>query len=426
MVPNCFFIRLPPPAALLVLAAVLRLSSAHVLPRELPPRESRSLPMPTLSARPSPLAATPAPTRPARLRERDSYNTVCGYIGGNPALPATCTEGSHCAVDVQHGVMGCCPDGHECTRGIFTGCVDKNSSPQTLRDPYVFTCQGGDVCYRNSFDGGFYQYGCGSASHLATDVASTAPGRDPLDVSHVTLALTATPTPLATPVVIGTLSSSASGAKSDPGQASSLSPAVPSAAAEAGAPPKDARSPNTAAIVGGTIGGVAALVLLLGLCIMLFRRKRGHGRGPGQDTRYISPMADARHHFEPLPSSQSAGPETGAMRHRPLGSSNLAAAPDSDNSAAPQPKFLSDGAPPNGAGKPRGPPRDLELDQVPLTRGVDGLSPGVRTTRAASPENDNATLATDDSASSYRGPRRSGGGALWQQNRRQRRNLMWI
>lgn len=68
----------------------------------------------------------------------------------------------------------------------------------------------------------------------------------------------------------------------------------------------------------------------------------------------------------------------------------------------------------------------MALDRVPLTREEDGLSPGVGTTPKASQENDNVTLATDDSASTYRGPRRSGGGALWQQNRRQRRNLMWI
>lgn len=243
--------------------------------------------MPTFSPRPSPVAATPVPTRPAQLGQG---KTICGYIGGDTALPATCVEGLHCAVDVQHGVVGCCPDGRECALGIFTDCVDKNSSPQTVRDPYVYTCNGGNVCYRNSFQGGFYQYGCGSASHLATYVATTASGREPLDLRRLTVALTATPTPLKTPVTIGTLSSSTSDPKSGSARASGLSLSTPSATGEAEAPPKDAHSPSTGAIAGGAIGGVAALVVLVALAIMLCRRNKSRARqgsGPSQDTHYI-------------------------------------------------------------------------------------------------------------------------------------------
>lgn len=282
MVSSCLFVRLPPSAALLVLSAVLRLTCAQVLPRE-----SSSVPMPTFSPRPSPVAATPVPTRPAQLGQG---KTICGYIGGDTALPATCVEGLHCAVDVQHGVVGCCPDGRECALGIFTDCVDKNSSPQTVRDPYVYTCNGGNVCYRNSFQGGFYQYGCGSASHLATYVATTASGREPLDLRRLTVALTATPTPLKTPVTIGTLSSSTSDPKSGSARASGLSLSTPSATGEAEAPPKDAHSPSTGAIAGGAIGGVAALVVLVALAIMLCRRNKSRARqgsGPSQDTHYI-------------------------------------------------------------------------------------------------------------------------------------------
>lgn len=138
-------------------------------------------------------------------------------------------------------------------------------------------------------------------------------------------------------------------------------------------------------------------------------------------------MADARHRFSQLPSSQSTGPRTGAIRHRPLGSSNLAAVPSNDESSpSPQINYLSDVALPDGVGALEKGSRAEEPDQIPLTREVGSLSPGTSMSGTASQENDNATLATQDSASSYRGPRRSGGGALWQQNRRQRRNMMWI
>lgn len=86
-------------------------------------------------------------TRPAELG--GAPGTVCGYIGGDAALPATCAAGSHCAVNVAARVVGCCPDGRPCDRGFFTACVDRNSRPQTVRDPYVFTCDAGRVCYRN-------------------------------------------------------------------------------------------------------------------------------------------------------------------------------------------------------------------------------------------------------------------------------------
>lgn len=238
------------------------------------------------------------------------------------------------------------------------------------------------------------------------------------------MALADASTPLPTPVVVGFRSSSSASARR-----AAPTPSASEAAAPPDAPPADARSSSTGAIAGGIVGGVAAMVVLVGLCAVLWRRsrRRRRRRGPrhGQDTHYVtcvapsrhdavsplthpcSPMADARHRFEPLPSSQSAGAQVVAMRHHPLGSSNLAAAPGDDD----------------GARRGRG---HVELDEVPLTTDVDGVSRAMEATpRGAARDPDSATLATVDSASSYPGPRRSGGGALWQQNRRQRRNV-WI
>ena len=170
MATSHFLIRLPPAVVVFVLATLLRLTNGHVLPHE-----TRTVQVRALNVEPWPLvASTPAPTSPAELTRRGQYNTVCGYLGGDPALPATCMAGSHCAVEVDHGAIGCCPDGDKCTGGIFTGCVDKNSGSQTVKDPYIFTCAGNNVCYKNTFEGGFYQYGCGSASNLATSVATSA------------------------------------------------------------------------------------------------------------------------------------------------------------------------------------------------------------------------------------------------------------
>ncbi|KAL1872034.1 hypothetical protein VTK73DRAFT_1702 [Phialemonium thermophilum] len=183
------FLRPPPSTAwLLLLSTILDPTSAHAVYE----RRSRqpTLPLATKTAHPLavvsfPSEPTPAPSSPLELRHRRAhippiarnFNTICGYIGGDPELPATCSPGSHCVLDEAHGAVGCCPDDESpCTTGVFTGCVDANSPPQTAADPYVFTCTGGEVCYRNVFAGGFFQFGCGTASNLATTVLATATG----------------------------------------------------------------------------------------------------------------------------------------------------------------------------------------------------------------------------------------------------------
>ncbi|KAL1843047.1 hypothetical protein VTJ49DRAFT_3182 [Mycothermus thermophilus] len=172
---------LPRPMALLLVSSILQLTSAHTAPR-LPrktPEPTVTIPHRLLNVESWPLRPTPPPGAHlfAFRRRQLEYNTVCGYIGGDAALPATCGAGSHCVVDTEHNVVGCCPDGIDsCTAGVFTGCVDANSGPQTEVNPYIYSCAGSDVCYMNVFEGGYSQFGCGTASDLAATVLNSASG----------------------------------------------------------------------------------------------------------------------------------------------------------------------------------------------------------------------------------------------------------
>ncbi|KAL6886226.1 hypothetical protein HDV57DRAFT_381972 [Trichoderma longibrachiatum] len=317
--------RRPSPAvsltALVLSSTFLPIAASHALPREtktVAVRELNVVPWPiaTPAPRASPdlsLAAVPA----ADLLRRD-FNTICGFIGGHADFPATCLPGSHCAVDVDNKAIGCCPDGAPCTGGIFTSCVDVNSPPQTELNPYVFTCTGADVCYRNSFDGGFFQFGCGASSALATGVATTAFGRGPLDFSHVSVRLTATPTLLATPTTIGSrtgtrssddTSTSSRGTKTTDasdtktassgeatGTATDTSPTESSTSTSAPEPaaPTSSGSSKTGPIVGGVVGGLAGLALLLGLLFFFLRRKNG-----AKPAQYIDPSTEKYNNSEP-------------------------------------------------------------------------------------------------------------------------------
>ncbi|KAB5572175.1 hypothetical protein GE09DRAFT_660062 [Coniochaeta sp. 2T2.1] len=213
MMKHDFFLRLPQPMVTLLLSSILDLTSAHTiypLPRQTNPSHE---PTTTIIAHhvidvvPFPPRPTSPPIISADLLRRQDLNTICGYLGGDPNLPATCSAGSHCVLDTQHGAIGCCPNNEAtCTTGIFTGCVDGNSPPQTEVNPYVFTCQGGDVCYQNVFEGGFFQYGCGTASDLATSVFATATGiTETLDRQSLTFSFTETAATLTAPTTLGTV-----------------------------------------------------------------------------------------------------------------------------------------------------------------------------------------------------------------------------
>jgi hypothetical protein len=81
---------------------------------------------------------------------------------------------------------------------------------------------------------------------------------------------------------------------------------------------------------------------------------------------------------------------------------------------------------PVSAAVTRGEDRNYDSDRVPLTRELDDFSQGFNTAL------EDITVDSDGEANhnnmaNYPGPRRGGGGSvLWQQNRRQSRNLAWM
>ena len=280
------FSQLPASTSLLVISTLFALTSGHALPRE-----TKTVDFHLIDTIAWPSLPTAAPLSPVQLRDlrrRQDLNTICGYIGGDPKLPATCSAGSHCVLDSAHGAIGCCPNGGACTTGVFTGCADKNSGPQTEVNPYVFTCQGSDVCYKNTFDGGFFQYGCGTASTLGTLVATSIKSGSSLPISSISVSLTFTPT--------GSRSSSSS--TSSPTSSSSTTATSSSTQSPATQAPEVSAAnggvDQTGAIIGGTISGVAILIALIAVAIYLIKRRKGNtrrGPGPGGNSQYIRYVA---------------------------------------------------------------------------------------------------------------------------------------
>lgn len=275
------------PAAFLLLTLITSTDS-HALPRQ-----TKTVAYRELDVQPWPLA-TSIPDAHDLLRRQEQLNTICGYIGGNPQLPATCSAGSHCVVDVEHKAVGCCPDGVPCTMGIYTGCVDRSSGPQTEINPYIYTCGGKDWCYQNAYPGGFFQYGCGASTGVAGTVLPSAPGRKALDVPTVVVALTAVPSTIGqqeTTANINTIPTASadtpptsthtsdhsdkSGTKGSSGQDKGGNEGgVKSSAGGDAAQEKDSGTPTVGVIVGGALGGVAALLILIALVICAKRRSK--------------------------------------------------------------------------------------------------------------------------------------------------------
>ncbi|KJR80236.1 uncharacterized protein SPSK_04987 [Sporothrix schenckii 1099-18] len=242
---------------------------------------------------------------------RQNDNTICGYIGGNPDLPATCSAGSHCVLDAEHGAVGCCPNGVDsCTAGVFTGCVDGGSDATDV-NPYVYTCGGGSFCYKNNFPGGYYQYGCGSASTLGQSVAATASGMSALTITSQRITFTGTFTDTTSTSKTTkssstkssstkTKSSSTSSFSSSSTSSSSLSSTTLSSSSSttsssATHTPTGAASSSTdpgsevdtgvnsgdraGVIIGATISAVAGLIALIALAVYFCWKKRRGGGG---------------------------------------------------------------------------------------------------------------------------------------------------
>ncbi|KAK0391406.1 hypothetical protein NLU13_0906 [Sarocladium strictum] len=449
-------------ATLCCFAALFGGVHSHALPR----------PTPTLPLREFDVDVwPPAPTNPYLPSDellRRQFNTICGYIGGDPALPATCSAGSHCAADSQNSVIGCCPDVGPCTQGIFTGCVDRNSNPQTEINPYVFTCTGGDVCYQNQFAGGFSQYGCGSASSLANTVAMAPSGAEAISIVSVSIDLTASATSLSEPTTIGTRTRASSTDTIDTSSertssertssertssststtisrsstsdesttqlsetstpvtstsASSSSSAPPNIETEAGsAPDNEDERTDVGAIVGGSVGGVAGVAIILTLAIWLWWRKNRNTReGPGLDrsSDCITPMTDNRQQFTQLPTTwEESEPEVPPSVPKTYGGLGTAAV--GGNSVQNYGSYSMDstrGAAVGGSGP-------FEPDREPLTGELDDFSRGFNTALVDIDGNDDARPNSQGMGAYTRS--RDGGRPLWQQNRRRSQNMTWL
>lgn len=349
-----------PATIILAISSLLSAAHSHALPRA-----THTVAFREFNVEPWPFLPTAAPQSPNDLRQRQ-FNTVCGFIGGDAKLPATCSAGSHCAADSENGVIGCCPDEGPCTQGVFIGCVDRNSDPQTDINPYVYTCTGRDVCYHNEFDGGFIQWGCGSASSVAASVATRVSDAVSLDLQSVSVSLTAEPTALSEPTTIGLLTRTRESTTSRSSSKTSTKPSSTRAANDdddddeskddnsttasesatkdtkekdkpqstsssesesasdgAAAPDSDSDSDNqnVGAIVGGAVGGVAGIAALLTLGIWFWRRRNRNARegpGPNQSSEFITSVSSQSSNFsdKPLPNGENISPMTDNRQQR--------------------------------------------------------------------------------------------------------------
>ncbi|KAI1079117.1 hypothetical protein F5B20DRAFT_179565 [Whalleya microplaca] len=531
---NDTFLRLPPATAVLLLSAAFGLSNGYALPRQ-----TSTVAFHELNVVPFPPAPTEAPISLRELLRRQSDNTICGYIGGNSDIPATCSAGSHCVLDQDHGVVGCCPNGVTCTTGIFTGCVDWGSGAQTEVNPYVYTCQGSDVCYRNQFAGGFYQFGCGASTDMGTIVQTSIDGASSLVLEETSVPLTATPSSLSEPTTVGSsptstigsstgsvstgsvtsatssasstgsLSSESSSTSSSTGSSSSTASTSESTSSSAStssssssstssssttstsrtssttttstsstssdstaadatssstataapATNSNADNDNTGAIVGGSVSGAAVLVAIIAAALYLRKRNNDrHGPGPKPPapptTEYISPIKSHGAAFAPLPGwheeDQQRGRQsppspydqpgyphqpwqavtnpspahgyTQPLRYHPANSMNGAGIVGTG--LAPVAEEQYDGSiSSHGGGN--------ELDEFARAYSSAGIGQQDDDRQPLTVMNPDEQLSSGSASRSEspgaRSPSgRRGSRPLWQQNRQQTRNLMWL
>ncbi|KAJ4399257.1 hypothetical protein N0V85_006074 [Neurospora sp. IMI 360204] len=252
-----------------------------------------------------------------------------------------------------------------------------------------------------------------------------------------------------------------------------------------GAPPgKTSTKARTGAIVGGTLGGIAALGLIAALIFYFLRRRRnpnsrtGPGR-PGINGKYISsPTPGPNSGFAAVsqdPDAYETGPAPGYLppvaqttngngyfsndltAGGPSPYAYTGAAGVAGATAAPQPTASptppghtrqNSYPPPEGyhypgqfpaayAGGAAARKSKLEPDQVPLTREIDNFSQNFNAALGRIGEEGSSELGRDDGNADGGGGGGGGDGdgsnvgsgmsrPLWQQNRKQSRNLMWM
>ncbi|KAK2605819.1 hypothetical protein QQS21_003773 [Conoideocrella luteorostrata] len=281
------------------------------------------------------------------------------------------------------------------------------------------------------FEGGYFQYGCGTASDLATTVVQSASGKGRLVLTSISVELTATPTPLSRPMTLSSESTETSGTSGSPVASDHPQPSTTNSDAAPSINGSDSK--NTGAIIGGTVGGAAVIFAIAALAFFLWRRKsRNVRRGPeeSQEPKPMRSMAPGNQQFEPFTSRQEVSeamhpamrparpPANGVPMNR--NSDGISVESPILGNAFHQPHHLDTV---EEAGSRDG-EQSGESDRVPLTRELDEFSHGFNTALEG--------IETDSDAENhnpvaYPGPRRAGGsGVLWQQNRRRSRNMAWM
>ncbi|KAF4872473.1 hypothetical protein CGCSCA1_v008288 [Colletotrichum siamense] len=450
--------RLPPAAAALVLLSNLLTTADAVA---VLPQKTQHLPFRVLDVVDWPLQ-TPMPW--LGRRQDSSTNTVCGYIGGDPGFAATCSAGSHCAMDASVSAVGCCPNGVACTTGVYTSCVDQNSPTPSAYDPYVYTCQGSNVCYKNTYDGGAYQYGCGTSSQ-GFYVAATASGLSTtVSITHVSGIVTkaastasssssgsssASSSDSSTTSSSSTTTTSSSSSSSPTSQAPSSTSSHPAASGGPHSPPtqaqQDAALARNGGIIGGTVAGAAIFVAIVSVAFWMGKRKGRNQRvGPGQGKgpSYISPMTNQKD-FTQVPGQDTMFDQAGYGHPSMMpGAHGTTTSITGGNAAHSGGSVKSGGA---GGAVASGAVRSGNggEDEIPLTH-QNEMTEFLRGYHEAisRPEGDEVrqgsaggnSTATGATATEFgAAPNANAGGAditeerpLWQQNRRQSRNLMWM
>ncbi|KAK1849775.1 hypothetical protein CCHR01_07593 [Colletotrichum chrysophilum] len=457
MVSRDVFLLPPAAAALVLLSNLLTIADAVAVL----PQKTQHLPFRVLDVVDWPLQ-TPMPW--LGRRQDSSTNTVCGYIGGDPGFAATCSAGSHCAMDASVSAVGCCPNGVACTTGVYTSCVDQNSPTPSAYDPYVYTCQGSNVCYKNTYDGGAYQYGCGTSTQ-GFYVAATASGLSTtVSITHVSGIVTkaastasssssgsssASSSDSSTTSSSSTTTTSSSSSSSPTSQAPSSTSSHPAASGGPHSPPtqaqQDAALARNGGIIGGTVAGAAIFVAIVSVAFWMGKRKGRNQRvGPGQGKgpSYISPMTNQKD-FTQVPGQDTMFDQAGYGHPSMMpGAHGTTTSITGGNAAHSGGSVKSGGA---GGAVASGAVRSGNggEDEIPLTH-QNEMTEFLRGYHEAisRPEGDEVrqgsaggnSTATGATATEFgAAPNANAGGGditeerpLWQQNRRQSRNLMWI
>ncbi|KAL2072093.1 hypothetical protein VTL71DRAFT_11436 [Oculimacula yallundae] len=127
---------------------------------------------------------TPAPTGTAEDSAHKLFNRQA--LGAYPANllgwqgprhgGAYCGDDSYVAYVTDIEVVGCCKSEGSCD-AVYTSCIDtKDPPPKGATVLGVMTCS--SLCYQNTYQNGYHQYGCGSYS-IGEQVVTSYAGSNP-------------------------------------------------------------------------------------------------------------------------------------------------------------------------------------------------------------------------------------------------------